>query len=185
MSDMGIFTNRALLPTRDDGEKYKHEHYSAAIVRTKLRALSRNMRLVTTLALKRMTWLRFSKVAQGRSKLCSGVISLMAEMDADRMDYLLRDSYHAGVQYGRFDLRRVISTMKAVPDPEGGAPRLGISEGGFHSAEALVLARYFMFTQVYFHKTRVACDVHLREHSKSCCRVVFFQSQRMLILINT
>jgi uncharacterized protein len=41
-------------------------------------------------------------------------------------------------------------------------PRLGITEGGVHAAEALVLARYFMFTQVYFHKTRVAYDVHLR-----------------------
>src|SRR6202035_590861 len=44
----------------------------------------------------------------------------------------------------------------------GRAPRLGISEGGWHAAEALVLARYFMFTQVYFHKTRVAYDIHLR-----------------------
>src|SRR6476646_7128927 len=67
-----------------------------------------------------------------------------------------------GVQYGRFDLQRVISTMQGIPGRDSGAPRLGISEGGFHSAEALVLARYFMFTQVYFHKTRVACDVHLR-----------------------
>ena len=37
-----------------------------------------------------------------------------------------------------------------------------MTEGGVHAAEALVLARYFMFTQVYFHKTRVAYDVHLR-----------------------
>jgi HD superfamily phosphohydrolase len=49
---------------------------------------------------------------------------------------------------------------------ENGPPRLGIAEGGWHSAEALVLARYFMFTQVYFHKTRVAYDIHLREAMK-------------------
>lgn len=47
------------------------------------------------------------------------------------------------------------------------APRLGIQEGGWHAAEALVLARYFMFTQVYFHKTRVAYDIHIREAMKS------------------
>jgi HD superfamily phosphohydrolase len=83
-------------------------------------------------------------------------------MDADRMDYLLRDSYHAGVQYGRFDLDRVANTIMAIPGTRGCAPRLGFSEGGWHAAEGLVLARYFMFTQVYFHKTRVAFDIHLR-----------------------
>lgn len=58
-----------------------------------------------------------------------------------------------GVQYGRFDLHRLINTVCAV-SAEGEAPRLGILEGGIHGAEGLVLARYFMFTQVYFHKTR-------------------------------
>lgn len=41
-----------------------------------------------------------------------------------------------------------------------------MEEGGWHAAEALVLARYFMFTQVYFHKTRVAYDVHMRKAMK-------------------
>jgi HD superfamily phosphohydrolase len=84
------------------------------------------------------------------------------QMDADRMDYLLRDSHHCGVQYGRFDLHRLIATVQAIPGTDGRPPRLGISEGGWHAAEGLVLARYFMFTQVYFHKTRVAFDIHLR-----------------------
>jgi len=78
------------------------------------------------------------------------------------MDYLLRDSYHVGVQYGGFDLNRIMSTIRAIPGAGDHPPRLGIAEGGVHAAEALVLARYFMFTQVYFHKTRVAYDVHLR-----------------------
>jgi uncharacterized protein len=81
------------------------------------------------------------------------------------MDYLLRDSYHAGVQYGKFDLHRLINTIRAIPFQDKD-PRLGISEGGIHAAEGLVLARYFMFTQVYFHKTRVAYDVHLRTAMK-------------------
>ncbi len=42
------------------------------------------------------------------------------------------------------------------------SPRIGLTQGGFHAAEGLVLARYFMFTQVYFHKTRVAYDCHLK-----------------------
>lgn len=91
---------------------------------------------------------------------------IVGQMDADRMDYLLRDSHHIGVQYGRFDLHRLISTIQAIPGRDNRPPRLGISEGGWHAAEALVLARYFMFTQVYFHKTRIAYDVHLRRALK-------------------
>lgn len=75
---------------------------------------------------------------------------------------MLRDSYHSGVQYGRFDLNRISNTIIAIRGTRGRAPRLGFSEGGWHAAEGLVLARYFMFTQVYFHKTRVAYDVHLK-----------------------
>jgi HD superfamily phosphohydrolase len=90
------------------------------------------------------------------------------QIDADRMDYLLRDSLHAGVDYGRYDWRRLLNTVEVVmvPEGEGGEQRqglrLGVAEGGVQAAEALVLARYFMFTQVYFHKTRVAFDHHLK-----------------------
>jgi hypothetical protein len=85
------------------------------------------------------------------------------QMDADRMDYLLRDSHHAGVDYGRYDWRRLTHTIAAAPGRgERGGPRIGVSEGGLHAAEGLILARYFMFTQVYFHKTRVILDYHLQ-----------------------
>lgn len=88
---------------------------------------------------------------------------------ADRIDYLLRDSHHAGVAYGRFDHHRLIDTMMflpAAPAEEGGEegePMLGIEEGGLHAAEALLLARYFMFSQVYYHEVRRIYDIHLRD----------------------
>ena len=85
---------------------------------------------------------------------------------ADRMDYLLRDSLHAGVAYGRFDHYRLIDTLRVLPGPdEDGSdePRLGIEIGGIHSAEALLLARYFMYSQVYFHHVREIYDIHLIE----------------------
>lgn len=88
---------------------------------------------------------------------------------ADRMDYLLRDSYHTGVQYGRFDHFRLIDTMRILPPPRAGGgsdgtsrePTLGIEDGGRESAEALLLARYAMFSQVYLHRTRRIYDLHL------------------------
>src|SRR5271166_1394617 len=88
---------------------------------------------------------------------------------ADRIDYLLRDSYHAGVAYGRFDHFRLIDTLRILPSrpsTEQGTvaePTLGVEEGGIHSAEALLLARYYMYSQVYFHPIRRIYDIHLQD----------------------
>lgn len=87
----------------------------------------------------------------------------------DRIDYLLRDSYHAGVAYGRFDHFRLLDTLRILPlrgGAEDGAPQepaLGIEEGGIQSAEALLIARYMMYSQVYFHPVRRAYDIHLKD----------------------
>lgn len=84
---------------------------------------------------------------------------------ADRMDYLLRDSFHAGVAYGRFDHHRLVDTLRILPQRTDGSqePALGVEDGGLHSAEALLLARYSMYAQVYFHPVRRIYDFHLRE----------------------
>ena len=84
---------------------------------------------------------------------------------ADRMDYLLRDSHHAGVAYGRFDHFRLVDTMRILPTSEDGSaePSLGITQGGLQSAEALLWARYLMFAQLYLHHVRRIYDVHLKE----------------------
>ncbi|MEW6696492.1 MAG: HD domain-containing protein [Bacillota bacterium] len=87
---------------------------------------------------------------------------------ADRIDYLLRDSHHAGVAYGKFDHFRLIDTLRILPKTTGEddgsvEPALGIEGGGIHSAEALLLARYFMYSQVYFHPVRRAYDIHLKD----------------------
>lgn len=82
---------------------------------------------------------------------------------ADRVDYLLRDSLHAGVVYGRFDPDRLISGLTVLIDPKDGEIAIGLDLGAIHAAEALLLARYFMYTQVYFHDVRRAYDLHLKE----------------------
>lgn len=90
---------------------------------------------------------------------------------ADRMDYLLRDSLHAGVAYGRFDHFRLIDTLRILPPPPSGEgeaaqsvdPILGVTRGGVQSAEGLLLARYFMFSQVYLHRARRIYDIHLKD----------------------
>ncbi len=88
---------------------------------------------------------------------------ISGELDVDKMDYLLRDSLYCGVRYGVYDLDRLLDTLALVPDPETGALGVGVEEGGVHAVEALVLARYYMFTQVYFNVTGKALEQHLSE----------------------
>lgn len=131
------------------------------------------------------------KLALGPKKTRSLVFSTWEEIladlitgdifGADRIDYLLRDSLHTGVAYGRFDHHRLIQTLKILPPaatPPSGATKtggeivdttetsvleLGVERGGLESAEALQLARYFMFSQVYLHPVRMIYDIHLKD----------------------
>lgn len=88
-----------------------------------------------------------------------------SELDCDKMDYLLRDSYYCGVEYGKYDVERLISSFTICYT--NGAPRLAIKTGGVQAFEEFVLARYFMFIQVYFHRTRRYFDIMLGSALKS------------------
>lgn len=150
-----------LMPTDESTSKpFKHEAYSAALIRTMMTDVIDGHRLNDldiraadiadlieggTLSQRKLFWRQI----------------VTSQLDADRADYLLRDSYHLGVHYGRYDLGRIITSLTAVQNGEIDAPVLAIDEGGWHAAESLLWARYQMFTQVYLHKTRVAYDLHV------------------------
>jgi hypothetical protein len=80
-------------------------------------------------------------------------------LDADKLDYLLRDSYYAGVAYGMFDLERIIRTV--VPQQDRNESYIAIREKGRDSLESYRLARYLMHAQVYGHHARLAADAML------------------------
>ncbi len=86
-----------------------------------------------------------------------------SELDCDKMDYLLRDSYYCGVNYGKYDLNRLLSSLSVYVEPKGNIMQLAVERGGVHAFEEFVIARYFMFIQVYFHKTRRYLDNLLTE----------------------
>lgn len=67
------------------------------------------------------------------------------QLDADRMDYLLRDAYFTGTSYGNFDLERILRTIRLVDD------KIVVKESGIHSVEDYIMARYHMYWQVYLH----------------------------------
>jgi uncharacterized protein len=94
--------------------------------------------------------------ARGLRSAVSDLVS--GPTDADKLDYLLRDSYYAGVSYGEFDLDRVIDTATIIKAGEQ-ETYLGFHEGGVWAVEGLLLARHHMHRQVYGHKTRVATDI--------------------------
>lgn len=68
-----------------------------------------------------------------------------SQLDADRMDYLLRDSYFTGTSYGKFDLERVLRTLRVSEQ------KLVVKESGIHTIEDYIMSRYHMYWQVYFH----------------------------------
>jgi len=72
------------------------------------------------------------------------------QLDADRMDYLLRDSYFTATSYGQFDLERILRTMRVRKTNEG-RKVIVVKYTGIHSVEDYIMARYQMYWQVYYH----------------------------------
>lgn len=77
-------------------------------------------------------------------------------LDADKLDYLLRDSFYCGVKYGIFDLERFLNTISFID--KSGDKNLVINYDGINCLEQFVLAKYFMHSQVYGHKVRLITD---------------------------
>lgn len=159
----GLLHDVGHAPFSHTGEKslfegdFRHEDYSAAVIENteighiideKLKCKSISKTDVVAL-------LRDHVVPTGcvfLSELLDGAY------DVDKMDYVLRDSHYCGVEYGTFDISRLIATL-TLYEQEDGTLTLAMEDGGYHTLEALVIARYFMFTQVYFHGVRRANDL--------------------------
>ncbi|MBI2059615.1 MAG: HD domain-containing protein [Nitrospirae bacterium] len=91
-------------------------------------------------------------------KFYSQIVS--SQLDADRFDYLLRDSLMTGVKYGVFDLERVILGLEVAR--VSGRNEIVVSEKGFYAVEEYLLSRYHMYRQVYYHKTVSAAGAMLK-----------------------
>ena len=88
---------------------------------------------------------------------------------ADRMDYLLRDSYHVGVPYGLVDKDRLVRSLRILDIPlndNNESIPLGIHEKDLPLVESLLMSRHWMYSQVYQHPTRKIYDEHLQDFLK-------------------
>jgi len=82
---------------------------------------------------------------------------LSSDLDADRIDYLLRDSLHTGVAYGMIDIDRILHTITVDKDGE-----LAVPSKSIQAVENFYLARMHMYRAVYHHKTIAAFQVMMR-----------------------
>ncbi|CAI2568492.1 hypothetical protein AKUH3B209X_02930 [Apilactobacillus kunkeei] len=88
---------------------------------------------------------------------------ISSQCDADRMDYLLRDAYNTGANYGNFDLTRILRVMRPY---EGG---ICFEINGMHAVEDYIISRLQMYMQVYFHPVSRSMEVilsHLLQKAK-------------------
>lgn len=89
-----------------------------------------------------------------------------SELDCDRMDYLLRDSYFCGVSYGHYDLDWMLDNLCLSPDKNGNV-YLGLSERAVVTFDDFLLSRYHMFIMVYFHYRAVCLEQLLFRYFES------------------
>ncbi|MBM6615965.1 HD domain-containing protein [Desemzia sp. RIT804] len=88
---------------------------------------------------------------------------ISSQIDADRMDYLIRDAYFTGVNYGTFDLTRILRVIR--PYKNG----IAFQIQGMHAVEDYIVSRYQMYMQVYFHRVSRGMEVildHLLKRAK-------------------
>jgi len=167
------------LPFSHAGERelfpkgWSHERMTAELIKNELKDSLRKLNIP-------VRWEDAMKIALGQKKIKEiypdwkftrweiilSEIIISDIFGVDRMDYLLRDSHHIGVAYGKFDHFRLIDTLRILPNPNTSEPELGIEIGGIHVAESLLSARYFMYSQIYFHHVRRIYDIHLKEFLK-------------------
>ncbi|MEH7383838.1 HD domain-containing protein [Bacillus sp. JJ1521] len=88
-----------------------------------------------------------------KNKLVVSLIS--SQIDADRMDYLLRDAYYTGVSYGNFDMERILRVIRPQED------QVVFKSSGMHAVEDYIMSRYQMYWQIYFHPVTRSAEVIL------------------------
>lgn len=132
-------------------ENFDHERYTEAIIENTEIKDSINTNGLNPSRIK-----NFLKGTETNPEFAFLNSLISSELDLDRMDYLLRDSYYCGVPYGRYDFDRLLRAMKPIKG------EIVIEDKGRHAAELFILARFYMYVQVYNHHTTRAFDIMLK-----------------------
>jgi HD superfamily phosphohydrolase len=101
---------------------------------------------------------RVAAIIEGDFRPAALAQLVSSQLDVDRMDYLLRDSLMTGAKYGIYDLEWIINAL-AIDEAED---RIYVAARGLYAVEEYLQARYYMFRQVYFHRTLRSAEAVLR-----------------------
>src|SRR5918992_5792089 len=101
---------------------------------------------------------RVASIIEGRFQPAALSQLVSSQLDVDRMDYLLRDSLMTGAKYGIYDLEWIINALQIDEEND----RIYVSARGLYAVEEYLQARYYMFRQVYFHRTLRSAEAVLR-----------------------
>src|SRR5215831_669556 len=111
---------------------------------------------------------RVASIIDGTFKPMALAQLVSSQLDVDRMDYLLRDSLMTGAKYGFYDLEWIINALQIDED----ADRIYVTARGLHAVEEYLQARYYMFRQVYFHRTLRSAEAVLRSALRRALEIV-------------
>jgi len=111
---------------------------------------------------------RVASVVGGDFKPAALAQLVSSQLDVDRMDYLLRDSLMTGAKYGLYDLEWIINVLQI----DGPNDRVYIAARGIYAVEEYLQARYYMFRQVYFHRTLRSAEAVLRSALRRALELV-------------
>ncbi len=101
---------------------------------------------------------RVASIIAGDFKPAALAQLVSSQLDVDRMDYLLRDSLMTGAKYGLYDLEWIINALQIDKEND----RVFVAARGVYAVEEYLQARYYMFRQVYFHRTLRSAEAVLR-----------------------
>ncbi|MGB7922484.1 MAG: HD domain-containing protein [Pyrinomonadaceae bacterium] len=101
---------------------------------------------------------RVAAIIEGNFQPAALAQLVSSQLDVDRMDYLLRDSLMTGAKYGIYDLEWIINALQIDEEND----RIFVAARGLYAVEEYLQARYYMFRQVYFHRTLRSAEAVLR-----------------------
>src|SRR5918996_1697574 len=109
-----------------------------------------------------------ASIIEGKFRPSALAQLVSSQLDVDRMDYLLRDSLMTGAKYGIYDLEWIINAL-AIDEA---ADRIYVEARGVYAVEEYLQARYYMFRQVYFHRTLRSAEAALRSIIRRALRLL-------------
>jgi HD superfamily phosphohydrolase len=132
---------------------FHHEQFTVQIIRSEQSEVGQLLRSFSTDLPERV-----ASIIEGKFKPAALAQLVSSQLDVDRMDYLLRDSLMTGAKYGIYDLEWIINALAI--DEE--ADRIYVEARGLFAVEEYLHARFYMFRQVYFHRTLRSAEAVLR-----------------------